>query len=99
MSCCFGCCHRTTLQRSCTYNPAVFAQAAVVRQAEDRAHRHGQQSSSVNVYFLCARGTSDDRRSHSASGSSAPDLLRFNVTRLHARCILDIYKGTCDERG
>ncbi len=36
-------------------------QGAVVRQAEDRAHRQGQRLP-VNVYFLCARGTSDDRR-------------------------------------
>jgi hypothetical protein len=32
-----------------------------VRQAEDRAHRQGQ-SHPVNVYFLCAKGTTDDRR-------------------------------------
>ncbi len=32
-----------------------------VRQAEDRAHRHGQRFP-VNVYFLLARGTSDERR-------------------------------------
>lgn len=36
-------------------------QGAVVRQAEDRAHRQGQRLP-VNVYFLCAKGTSDDRR-------------------------------------
>ncbi|KAK9866369.1 hypothetical protein WJX84_005962 [Apatococcus fuscideae] len=34
---------------------------AFVRQAEDRAHRHGQRMP-VNVYFLVSRGTSDDRR-------------------------------------
>ena len=50
--------------------PCRIPQAAVVRQAEDRAHRHGQQSSSVNVYFLCARGTSDDRRSDPAARST-----------------------------
>lgn len=33
----------------------------MVRQAEDRAHRQGQRLP-VNVYFLCAKGTSDDRR-------------------------------------
>ncbi len=55
------------ISHSLFHDPAVSPQAAVVRQAEDRAHRHGQQSSSVNVYFLCARGTSDDRRLCSAS--------------------------------
>jgi hypothetical protein len=36
-------------------------EVALVRQAEDRAHRRGQRRP-VNVYFLCAKGTSDDRR-------------------------------------
>ena len=43
----------------------VFAElpseVAVVQQAEDRAHRQGQQLP-VNVYFLLGRGTTDDRR-------------------------------------
>ncbi|KAL4428086.1 hypothetical protein ABPG75_002175 [Micractinium tetrahymenae] len=43
----------------------VFAElpdeVALVLQAEDRAHRQGQ-SQPVNVYFLCAKGTTDDRR-------------------------------------
>ena len=36
-----------------------------MRQAEDRAHRQGQKLP-VNVYFLCAKGTSDDRRCETA---------------------------------
>ncbi|GAB4813573.1 hypothetical protein N2152v2_000619 [Parachlorella kessleri] len=32
-----------------------------MRQAEDRAHRKGQRLP-VNVYFLCAKGTTDERR-------------------------------------
>ena len=43
----------------------VFAElpseVAVVQQAEDRAHRQGQQLP-VNVYFLLGRGTTDERR-------------------------------------
>eukprot|EP00775_Hariotina_reticulata_P011000 gene11000-11154_t len=42
-------------------------QAAVARfksdpSAEDRAHRKGQAAKAVNVYFLCAKGTVDDKR-------------------------------------
>ena len=36
-------------------------EVALLRQAEDRAHRHGQKLS-VNVYFLVVKGTSDERR-------------------------------------
>ena len=36
-------------------------EVAHVRQAEDRAHRQGQRQP-VNIYFLCAKGTTDDRR-------------------------------------
>ena len=43
----------------------LHLQGAVVRQAEDRAHRQGQKLP-VNVYFLCAKGTSDDRRCDTA---------------------------------
>jgi hypothetical protein len=43
----------------------VFAElpdeVATVRQAEDRAHRNGQ-TRPVNVYFLLAKGTCDERR-------------------------------------
>lgn len=42
----------------------VFAElpseVSFVRQAEDRAHRRGQQQP-VNVYFLLAKGTTDER--------------------------------------
>ncbi|KAK9844937.1 hypothetical protein WJX74_008894 [Apatococcus lobatus] len=48
-----------------TASAVVFAELpqeiAFVRQAEDRAHRHGQRMP-VNVYFLVSRGTSDDKR-------------------------------------
>lgn len=36
-------------------------EVAILLQAEDRAHRHGQQLP-VNVYFLLARGTPDERK-------------------------------------
>lgn len=36
------------------------SEVSLVRQAEDRAHRQGQRRP-VNVYFLCARGTCDER--------------------------------------
>lgn len=37
-------------------------EVSLVRQAEDRAHRKGQAAKAVNVYFLCAQGTVDDKR-------------------------------------
>lgn len=47
-----------------TASAVVFAELpseiSYIRQAEDRAHRQGQRNT-VNVYFLCARGTSDER--------------------------------------
>lgn len=36
-------------------------QVALVRQAEDRAHRKGAVRP-INVYFLCAKGTWDEQR-------------------------------------
>eukprot|EP00803_Ostreobium_quekettii_P008937 evm.model.scf_153.2 EVM.evm.TU.scf_153.2 scf_153:8261-20215(-) len=46
-------------------NVVVFAElpneVALVRQAEDRAHRRGQ-ANCVNVYFMCSKGTSDDHK-------------------------------------
>lgn len=61
------------------HRPSPFhdAQGAVVRQAEDRAHRRGQRLP-VNVYFLCAKGTSDDRR---YACSPIPDKDRGITTR------------------
>ena len=46
---------------SCVVFAELPGEVAVVQQAEDRAHRQGQQLP-VNVYFLLARGTTDDRR-------------------------------------
>lgn len=37
------------------------SEVALLRQGEDRAHRKGQ-TMPVNVYFLIARGTNEDRR-------------------------------------
>ena len=39
----------------------VLVQVALVRQAEDRAHRQGT-TKAVNVYFRVAKGTCDDSR-------------------------------------
>ena len=50
------------------------AEVALVQQAEDRAHRHGQ-TLPVNVYFLLARGSTDERR----CWQSEPNKLLFNL--------------------
>lgn len=46
------------------------SEVSLVRQAEDRAHRQGQ-GRPVNVYFLCARGTCDERHWQRLSSSLA----------------------------
>lgn len=49
----------------CTASSVCFfelpQEAGVVRQAEDRVHRRGQ-TSAVNIFFLCASSTVDERR-------------------------------------
>ena len=59
----------TEAQHRALQNCAVL-QGGIVRQAEDRAHRQGQKLP-VNVYFLCAKGTSDDRRCANCRTSAA----------------------------
>lgn len=67
-----GCLSGTGLDFSAA-SAVVFVElpqeVALVRQAEDRAHRHGQKLS-VNVYFLVAKGTSDERRCCTIASSS-----------------------------
>ncbi|GIM10872.1 hypothetical protein Vretimale_14479, partial [Volvox reticuliferus] len=49
-----------------TASAVVFVElpteVSLLQQAEDRAHRKGQEHACVNVYFLCAKGTCDDKR-------------------------------------
>ncbi len=64
---CFQCMDHH-LASSCNVAQAVLClrplpvQVSLLQQAEDRAHRKGQAHDCVNVYFLCAKGTCDDRR-------------------------------------
>jgi hypothetical protein len=82
-----GCLSGTGLDFSAA-SAVVFVElpqeVALVRQAEDRAHRHGQKLS-VNVYFLVAKGTSDERRCCTTASSS-----------LHVHCQACSVGPVCD---
>jgi hypothetical protein len=63
--------YSTFFQPPSTSAPAELpSEVSLVRQAEDRAHRQGQRRR-VNVYFLCARGTVDERHWQRLSASLA----------------------------
>ena len=56
-------------------------EVSILLQAEDRAHRHGQQMA-VNIYFLLARGTSDERKCVSSLSSPLHRSANLSVTLL-----------------